>query len=270
MKNINIHNTNYITKYIIEDGHNTNYISCLLLSLFLVKTKVYQYILESNETEIKSLYLQEIIKEIIKKFKKYNIMTGSSLNYFRNYIYLKKFKDFNTIFDNNSIEDLYNFISNQLNLQKIELINTLKMSVVESLYFLELNCNQNINLKHLLKTNLSDKILNNIPNIIAIKLNRTNNCYIDIQKKISIISVYNYADIISSIDTSNLKDNKLLWSIYSIICMCDNKYCSFIYYKHQWIYINEDIEKNIQIVNIKDYEDKIKKYAVFLIYSYIT
>lgn len=249
--------------YIIEDGCNTNYISCLILTMFLDKNIIYKSFLLNDNIPIENLYLQELIKSIISDFKNYKIINTSKQNYLRNYLYFKGFLSANTILNNNSIEELYNFLYEKLNIPKIEFLNILGNNV-ELMNYINLNINDSdTNIKKILEYNLQNKLLNNIPNFLAIKLNKLDENYLfDIQKKITLNSVYNY---------TNHVNMKLIWEITSIICFEKelNNYYSFIQVNNNWYIINQLNIPSIQKINIKNYENIIKSKAIFVIYQYI-
>lgn len=249
--------------YIIEDGYNTNYISCLLLTMFLDKNIIYNNFLLNDNVPVENLYLQELIKGLINDFKIYKIMNSSKQNYFRNLLYFKGFKDPKTILENNSIDELYNFLYEKFTISKIEFLD-LATNNVESINFLDLNINNtDINIKKLLELRLQSKLLNNIPNFLGIKLTRNDeNLLCDIQKKITLSSIYNY---------TNKTDIRLIWEITSIICFEKefNNYFSFINVNNNWYMINQLSIPCIQKVNIKTFESLIKIKAVFLIYKFL-
>lgn len=239
---------------IIEDGYNTNYISCLLLTLFLENNTIYKQFLECNNF----IYLQEIIKKIINDFKNYNIVNSQILNYFRNIIYFNNFKEPSTILNNNSIIELYNFLYNKFDVPKIEILNITDRGNIERFNYLVLNytheCN---NIKKLINYNYSKKLLNNIPLFLGFYLIRNDNMIIDIQKKISMNTIYS----ITSVD-------KLIWKIYFIICCQNNNYYSFINYNDTWIMINQNNIPALEKINIKNYESDIKKNGLFIMYKF--
>ncbi len=243
--------------YIIEDGYNTNYISCLILSLFLEKTNIYYYMLDNINVPNESIFIQEIIKIIINDFKTYKIINSKIMNYLRNILFFNNFLDIQHIFDNNCIIKLYEFFYNSFNIQKIQFINDSKIDSLTYLVFDTYN-ELNTSIKKLININLSNLVLNNIPNFIGIKLIRnhllTN---IDVQKKITFQSIF--------------QENKLIWEIKSIICFDieNSNYFSFFKYKDVWLIINEKIFPPIQKINIRIHENDIKLKSIFLIYNLI-
>ena len=244
--------------YIIEDGHNTNYISCLILSLFLEKNIIYNHMLENDNVTTESLYIQQIIKTIISDFRNYKILNSKILNYFRNILYFNNFKEID-----NCIIELYDYFIQIFNIIKIEFLNISNMSCVESYSYLNLDATKtfNTNIKELLKINLKSLLLNNIPHIIGIKIIRDNLITsIDIMKKISFDSIYNFSQ----------NENKLIWEIKSIICfdIINSNYFSYLNFKNTWLLINEKLFPSMQKIDIKLHENTIKLNSVFLIYNY--
>ncbi len=251
-------------KYIIEDGYNTNYISCLILSLFLEKNIINNIFIETSYNNPKIIYIQEIIKKIIFDFKSYNIVNSNILNYFRNILFFENYKSLDKILENNCIISLYDFLYNLYNLPKIEFMNLCEIGKIETCTYLTIKIKENTNIKTLINNNYNTKILNNIPHFLGIYLMRNTNerIEIDIQKKININSIYYYSDMINK----NEK-NKLIWEISSIICF-DNFYYSYINLNNNWILLNEKEIPIIKKINIKDYENDIKLKSLFVIYKY--
>ena len=254
--------------YLIEDGFNTNYISCLLVSMFLNKNIIYNLLLEKNDISNEYIYLQELIKFILFSLKSYKVINSNILNNFRNILGFNKFLSSTNFLLNNSIEDLYEFLLKTFNYNKIEFININNNSSIENYCYLNIDINVNYdNLKTQILESFKFKILNNIPDFIGIKLNRNfdNNLILDIQKKITFKSIYNF-------NNNNIIDEnkKLIWNIFSIICYEPllDLYYSFINISNNWFYFNQKELINIQIVNIKNYEAKIKLQAYFLIYTF--
>jgi hypothetical protein len=243
--------------YIIEDGYNTNYISCLFLSLFLEKTNIYYYMLDNINLPNESVFIQEIIKTIINDFKNYKIINSKIMNYLRNILFFNNFLDSKYIFVNNCIIELYDYLYNIFHIQKIQFMNELKIDSFNYLIFDSYN-ELDTSIKKLININLPNLILNNIPNFIGIKLIRnhllTN---IDVQKKITFNSIF--------------KENKLIWEIKSIICFDieNSNYFSFVKYKDVWLIINEKLFPPIQKINIRIHENDIKLKSIFLIYNLI-
>lgn len=253
--------------YKIEDGVNTNYLSCLLLSLFFNKTIIYSIFLENDSIKPQYVYIQELIKNIINNIKNYNFINATSLNNLKTILHINNFKNMESIMETNYIEDLYNYLYDIFNVNKIQILDIDKNAIISELTYLKLQCDDyNTNIKNLIKTNYSSKILNNIPNFIAIKIEKKNkNMIVDIQKKITINNIFNIKDIIDN--TYSGKKN-LIWYIYSIICYDDKteKYFSYIYNNNNWFKISDNNENCIIKIDIRLEEYIIKKKSIFLIY----
>jgi hypothetical protein len=255
--------------YLIEDGFNTNYISCLLVSMFLNKNILYNLLLEKNDISNDKLYFQELIKFILFSLKSYRVINSDILNNFRNILGFNKFLSNTNFLLNNPIENLYEFLLKTFNCNKIEFLNINNNSSIENYYYLNIDVNSTYdNLKSQLLESFKYKILNNIPDFIGIKLNRNfnNNIILDIQKKITFKSIYNFNNI--NIETGD--NTKLIWNVFSIICYEPvlDLYYSFINISNNWFYFNQKELINIQIINIKEYESQIKLQAYFLIYTF--
>jgi hypothetical protein len=252
--------------YIIDDGLNTNYISCLLVSMFLNKNIIYNSLLEKSDINPQFIYIQELIKFILSSLKTYKTINSNILNKFRLTLAFNNLINKENFFSNIPIENLYEFLIKTFSQNKIEFININNGSKIENYFYINLNINPSFDsLKYQLSENLKYKILNNIPDFIGIKLNReiNNSNAIDIQKKITIKSIY-------SLENNESEKNKLIWNIFSIICYEPNLdlYYSFINISNNWFYFNQKELLNIQIVNIKEFEAKIKLQSYFLIYLF--
>ncbi len=260
--------------YYIDNFNNINYITTLILSLFINKNIIYDSFLENDNISINIYYIQELIKHIIYNLKKYNIVNYESVNYLRMVFFFHKFNNFTNYNNNIEIIDLYNFIYDLFCIQKIELIDLNNTSIIHMKNYLDIdltnNFESNQSIKLLLKKIYSFKVLNNIPNFICFNLIRNYNnppVLINIQKKISINSNYNLIDISNNIPNFDSK-NKLIWTIHSIICF-DSNYFSFIYNNNEWIYINDNnIGNHIKKINIKNYENIIKEKSILIIYKF--
>jgi hypothetical protein len=253
--------------YIFDNYNQLNYINSLLITLFLKKSLIYRELLDSppqinTNNSYQDIYFQEIIKTIIINLKKFNILNANTVSYFKNIIYLNGFSNKDTINSNMHPIFLYDYLLNYLKYQKMELMNIKLLGKIEQMNYITLETDLvDTKIKELIKLNLSGKILNNIPNIICFQLNRKNdNSYIDIQKKISINSIYNFTD----------KSTKLIWKIHSIIChdSINNIYYSFIKFSKDWLYVNELEPEFIKIVNIKNFEVAIKTKSVMIFYTF--
>jgi len=248
---------------IIENNKNTNLIINLLFALFFNKNTIYNNFLENDNVSINIFYIQEIIKNIFDNYNNFKIINIKNINYLNN-IFL--FNNLN-IYDNNLL-DIYNYLYDNFNITKIEFLNKDKCSQVENYNYIDLNFADNdTDIKSLINLTLSSKILQNIPNFLGFKLNRNKeNFQIDIKKKITINSIYNCNEILS-LNSNNSDHQKLIWKIYSIVCYnkTDNYYYTIIHNNDDWFLLSNTTLKNI---NIKLFENNIKKESIFLIYIY--
>jgi hypothetical protein len=247
--------------YRIENCENANYLSCLLISLFYNKTIIYSLFLENINIKSKYIYIQELIKNIIHNIKNYYFINSNSLNYLKSILYINNFKNITDIIESCKIEDLYEYLYEIFDINKIQLIDLNNNAIITNMTYLKLECNEyNTTIKNLIKKNYSFKILNNIPNFIAFKIERLNNdMIIDIQKKITLNSICNITN----------SDNKnLIWQINIIICydINTNKYFSYINYNNIWLKINTQNDNFIIPIEIKSEEYIIKSQSIFLLY----
>ena len=250
--------------YYIENNTNTNYLSCLLISLFYNKTIIYSLFLENDNINLKYIYIQELIKNIINNIKNYYFINNNSLNYLKSILYINNFKNINDILESSKIEDLYEYLYEIFDIGKIQLIDLNNNAIKNNITYLNLECNEyNTTIKNLIKKNYAFKVLNNIPNFIAFKIERLNQeMIIDIQKNITLNSIFNIKNI------SNLDNNNLIWKINIIICYdnATNTYFSYINYNNNWLKINNINDNFIIPVEIKSEEYIIKFKSVFLLY----
>jgi hypothetical protein len=248
---------------IIENNSNTNLILNLLFALFINKNIIYNNFLENDNVPINIFYIQEIIKNIFDNNNNFKIVNYKNINYLKN-IFLFNNPD---IYKNNLI-DIYNFLYDNFNITKIELINKDKCSLIENYNYINLNfADNNTDIKTLINLTLYSKILQNIPNFISFKLNRNKeNIKIDIKKKITINSIYNCNEILS-LNSNNSDHHKLVWKIHSIICYnkTNNYYYTIINNNDDWLLL---LNNTLEIINIKLYENNIKEESVFVIYIY--
>lgn len=253
--------------YRIENGENTNCLSCLILSLFYNKTVVYSLFLENDNIKPNYIYIQELIKTIINNMKKFYFINSNSLNHLKTIIYMNKFKDIDTILESCKIEELYNYLYGIFSVNKIQLINLNNNAIIDDVTYLNLECNDyNTTVKNLIKKNYSFKILNNIPKFMAFKLDRLNtDMIIDIQKKITMNCIFNIESITN---TSSSDSRNLICYIYTIICYDDEtkKYFSYVNFSNYWFKISDYNENSIIKVEIKSEEYIIKLKSIFLIY----
>ena len=251
----------------IIENKNNNILSCLLLTLFFNKNYIYNTFLESDNLQPNIIYFQEIIKNIINNNNYFKIISNSNINYLKNILLFNYFENFTNLYKNNNIIDLYDFLFNIFNIQKIELINTKKNSEIETHNFIDLiPLDNNTDIKTLISLTFENKILQNIPNFMAFKINRNNEfAYLDIKKKITINSIYN--NDILTINTITSDSNKLIWKIHGIICYdkINDCYFSFINNYDDWYLISSN---SITKIYIKNYENDIKSKSVFILYIF--
>ena len=253
--------------YRIENSENTNYISCLLISLFYNKNIIYSLFLDNDNINSIYIYIQELIKSIINNIKNYYFINSNSLNYLKSILYINNFKN-KDILESNKIEDLYEYLYEIFDIGKIELIDLNNNAIINNITYLNLECDEyNTTIKNLIKKNYSFKVLNNMPKFLAFKINRLNKeMNIDIQKKITLNTIFNITNTITNISSSNNKN--LIWQINIIICYDNeiNKYFSYINYNNNWLKITNHNDNFIIPVNIKSEEYIIKLKSIFLLY----
>ena len=260
--------------YRIENSENTNYLSCLLISLFYNKNIIYSLFLDNDNIKFIYIYIQELIKNIINNLKNYYFINSESLNYLKSVLYINNFKNITDIIEstntNTNIEDLYEYLYEIFDIGKIQLIDLNNSAIISNMTYLNLECDEyNTTIKNLIKKNYSYKILNNIPKFLAFKLKRSNKeMIIDIQKKITLNSIFNIENITNITNISCSNNKNLIWQINIIICYDNetNKYFSYINYNNNWLKISIENDNFIIPVDIKSEEHIIKLKSIFLLY----
>ena len=257
--------------FIFDNYKRSDYISSTIVALFYTK-KNNDFLNKSLENPL-SIYIQKFIQiNFIEKLK-----NGVSINY-------KVIKDFLKIIINNNyyikkdnnIFSFYKYLSNIFLINYIEYKNTNLIDDIDknknliSIIDLDINdkIDNTISLKDLIdnwllnkcNNNLDVKKILNIPELIALKINRNNRSIdININKK---ICIFNY--------TRQYDLEKLRWNILSIICQdsISNNYYSVLIINEKW-YLFNDMEipcfKEISMSN-NLITNKIKKECLLLFY----
>jgi hypothetical protein len=277
----------------LENSYNTLYLYILFISLFFNKTSIYTIFLENEPKFIEFIYLQEMIKQNIFDLIEKNICISKNIiNEIRNYLYLievlsnktillsslelspimpsKLFSQNYNILCNQQIEELYDYLNNNITNNKIEFNNNFVSTYLE-IYPHNILDKQTTEIKisNLIKIwikKLNVK-LQNIPIILPILIKRDNS---DREENTVFITNASKGTVIS-IDI-NLKlrieeMNNICWNIHSIICF-GSHYYSIMYKNNKWYSYNIDNNSTIKLINIKDYATQIKKECFFIIYKY--
>jgi hypothetical protein len=277
---------------IVEDGMNTSYIDCLLITLFYKPNKYLISQLDKNPDKPSGIYLQELIKEkFIEPLQRNFSISSSTLNEIRNYSAICGFNMIDIIKEQNII-DYYSFLSDLFNLEKLVIDveeikdNVIKVNNTVNLKNITFIPTVDTNIKNLLvnwinnnilKTNIQLNTMNtyniyslqNIPNFIIINIDRFNNqnknkFKIDIMRKIKFFN-------------NNIQSqNYLKWRLQSIICHSgetieSGHYYTIIYNKNKSLIFDNKSFPSFNKININDDEvrDKIMSECVLLLYTII-
>jgi len=255
--------------FIIEDGYNTSYIDSLFMGLFYTPSLIENIILNTVPKKIDNIYLQEIIKDkfvdIIKNGKS---VLFDTINEIRNIFFMYGWLDYDTICNNQPVNNFYNFIADtfvlSIKIQKKDNVNNDDLvSDYNNMYCININLNEKsdnmISLKDVyLKWLQQEQIMiTNIPHILPFYINRNNNeNKINIQRRIKL--------------DPNDNDNTLDWLFHSAICLKDDHYYTLLQNCGKWfIYDNNNIPC-INEVKMNDIEiiNKIMTEVVMIFYVY--
>lgn len=269
---------------VIEGGYNTSYITSLLSALFYKENEHLKSILLQQPNNNSGYYLQDIIKvNYIEPMRKHYTIKSDILNEIRNYLFINGFLPNENIlntFKIQSISDLYLFLSEYLNSQKmefditkikdgklIETDNLHKLSMIE----LKVN-NKNTSIRELFLNWISSVLLKeqeeyycyklkDIPSYLCFHLKRDKqeeNVMVDIMNKIKFFK------------NSDPTQNYIKYKIHSLICFDGkNYYTCMIGYNNKWIMLNENIIPSMHYISMADDDitEKIKKEVMFIIYT---
>jgi hypothetical protein len=248
--------------FIIEEGYNTSYIDSLFMGLFFTPSLIENIILNNYPKKMDNIYLQEIIKDkfvdIIKSGKS---ILFDTINELRNIFFMYGWLDYETICNNQLVNDFYNFLADIFTLQiKIQKKNTEK---INSIYYININLtestNEMLSLKNLYIEWLKQEqnIIVNIPYILPFYINRNKHKNkINIQRQIKL-------------DPTDMNDT-IDWMFHSAICLKDDHYYTLLQNCGKWfIYDNINIPCINEIkMNNKEYIDKIMTEVVMILYVY--
>ncbi|ATZ80869.1 hypothetical protein BMW23_0823 [Bodo saltans virus] len=248
--------------FIVEDGFNTSYIDTLLMALFY-KPSYIQDILSDTPSNPDFIYLQELIyQNFVCNIRCHFSVDASTINEIRNYMFLCGWQNEYNITDQYNVNELYSFLINGFNSNKIKYIDDNKNET--HIDYIECHVDTNTNTKILIEKHvneITDSKLIEIPKYIPLFLNRKNNFDVDIKYGINLKN-----NILND-------DEKLtLWTIHSIICLPQNEtkhYYSIIYDRNEWYYFDNTKLPSLIKIDIKN-EDialKIKKESIFILYS---
>jgi hypothetical protein len=247
----------------MEDGLNTSYIDALLMALFY-KSSYIQDILSDIPLNSDFIYLQELIyQNFVCNIRCHFSIDASIINEIRNYIFLCGWKNECNITDQFNVYELYSFLIDGFNSDKIKYINENDGTEI-TMNYIDCNVESNTNIKTLIEKHINEVSqyqMHEIPKYIPLFLNRKSNYDVDIKYGI------NFKRIIK-----NDNDKLTLWTIHAIICLPQNEnkhYYTIIYDHNEWYYFDNSKLPSLMKIDIKN-EDvvlKIKKESVFILYA---
>jgi hypothetical protein len=255
--------------FIVEKTLNTSYIDSLFVALFYEPSHI-QNILSEYPTDIRFLYLQELIHEnFVSNMRRRYFIDGNTINEIRNYMVLCGWKNDLDITYLYAVQELYSFLINGFLKTKLR-INT--KSSISEMNYIELKARQNSNLKLMLddyfNENFPQFYFESLPNFITVYINRNyetkgaeiNSFFVDINKAIS-FPKYN--------TNSSQKDK--YWVIHSIVCYsrADNgHYYSVVTDRTSWYLFSNSKLPSLLKIDIKneDISARIKQECVLAFY----
>ena len=266
---------------VVEGGYNTSYIYSLFTSLFYRKNEYIKELLNCEPAQPSGYYLQELIKTnfIDPILKNYSIKSDI-INEIRNYLIINGYLNNLNIFESiksNSIDSLYEFISELLNGEKMvfEMIKIKDGQVIEknkyhktSLIKIDVG-EQNTSIRNEFIKWINKTVLNNdddlytyeltnMPTYISFYFNRLNsNIDIDLMRNIKFFK------------NCNPTQNCIKYKIHGIVCKNENNFYSVFYNNNKWIMFTENKIPSLEYISLSDDEiiDKIKSQVVFAIYT---
>jgi hypothetical protein len=277
---MNINSNENIFPLVIEGGFNTSYISSFLISLFYKKNNYIKELLNGQPKKPSGYYLQEIIKiNFINPILKNYSIKNDVINEIRNYLIINGYQENLNIFDlikSNKVDELYEFISDILNGEKIE-FETMKLKdgqLIEQNKFyktslIKMDITQpNTSIREEFIKWLNKNVLNNddelytyelknMPTYICFYLNR-------IEKKINIDLMTN----IKFFKNCNPAQKCIKYRIHGFTCKSNNIFYS-VFYNNQWIMFTENKIPSFEYISLSDYDiiEKIKADVIFVIYT---
>lgn len=276
--------------FIIENIGNTCYIDSLLMGLFYDPSKL-DNLLNKNITNTLGIYVQEYIKEnFVNLVRNNKSVLRSNIEMIKTLCFQLGWKQYNEYTEQQDINEFYTFLMEILENEQIEIrrnnISENSNNKIETIPFIPLSLSpisENIKVSELLHNWLINNTasiknndiitkspnsyyINNIPYLIALSINRFNNCGqkietpVIIQKRIST----NNQDIIH-----NTK-----WEFHAAICHKGVTSKSGHYYvllvsKNIWYIFDDLLVPCMREVKMDDITvtEMLKKECIFLLYK---
>lgn len=206
----------------IESGHNSSYLTSVLISLFFNNTYLEDMLLNKNTDDIKFVYLQELIKnEFINNIKNNKSIFSKSINKIRILSHFFGWLKEEHLFEETNPKDYVNFLLCNFDAYSL---NKNKNTVVD------ITVNNNTSIKNECDKRFKDPIkLSKIFPLLTINVNKsTNKDSIEIEKHITLTYIINN-------DTIQIK-----WLFHSAICFDGKKYYSLIVSKKKWYFFSDN------------------------------
>ncbi len=244
-----------MSSIIIENGHNTSYITSVLVSLFYNYTYLEESLLNRYTNNPKFIYLQELIKtDMVDKFRSNKSVFAKEINKIRYVSHLLGWKNKSDLFEEHSAKDYLCFILH--NLDGVSYSKNIELA------YYDVNAVDNSSVKKELELKIEKIFKGNIKltkifPLLVVHVNRDiDNGKLEIEKKIKI----NY---MLGEDTIDIK-----WIFHSAICSNGKFYYSILNNNKRWyIFSNNYLPSFIQIdMSCPKVIDRIKSEVVVVMY----
>lgn len=219
--------------FIIENGHNTSYLNILFMSLFYSTDRIDKYLVNNVPKTIEGEYLYEIIKnKFINKVTNNMSVKSGDINYVRNISYMMGWlsnSDINILMSLHDIQKYYCFLTEKLELKKIEVYqkqnrapnNQMSSQLLKNLPYININVTNSmidVKINDLVNSVICNEeneenkmVIINTPLLLPLFINRpqNNKTRVDIMKKIKIEG--------KMVDYDGVR-----WKFLSVICKNSN------------------------------------------------
>ena len=252
--------------FIVENGINTCYIDSLFMALFYTPSYIYESMLNSDPIDINFMYFQEMIKtNFIEPIRKNNSVLADAINELRNYVFINGWKGPDDIVEQQNVSEFYDFLTEHMHNQYIELKNKIIDEDIKKIPFIQLKIQNIKNIKEISVSELMKQwiidnnineyyTLNSVPSLLPLYIDRNDkNVPVNIMEQVKLLD-----------DNTGIR-----WSIQSIICKdTNNHYYTIIKHSNKWLLFDDMMTPCLKPIVLSDMSDKIKKECVFILYRF--
>lgn len=250
-----------IKPFLIENAGNTCYIDSLLVGLYLNKS-ILDNTLKNNINNVVGMYLQEYIKHnFLNRIRNGKSVTGDIVETIR---VLLINCGWDILFNQSPINDFYNFFSDLLEINKINLLNK------DSIRYIQHNLNEDISVKDIVNKWIKHhNFMTNTPALVPIFINRFENDtkninQVVIQKKICPLL---NKSLIGSYE----------WIFHSAIChkgsnIKNGHYYTLIKINTKWYIFDNKHIPSLREISMSDEKivENIKRDCVLIMYRFFS